>query len=348
MNRSRPYVLGGVLALFALLAALILVDVLGTVFFAITVAYLLIPLRHRLEARGASQWMASAAATVVAGIGVFVVLAPLFIIFFLRLNELLALASLLPDAVSVELFNTLYEVTLDEALAVVFALIRSVGRSVATAAPEVFIKLTLFSFLVFSLVLSGGSAGRTLLALVPAEYHDAVRALDSRARETLFAIYVLQAATAVGTFLIALVVFWALGYDYVITLATVAAILQFIPIVGPSFLLAAMAVYQVAINDIVAAVLIIVVGGFAVAWLPDILIRPRLAKETADLPGSLYFIGFVGGLLSLGPVGIIAGPLVVALLVESVALLSDELHVEDDGPDHSDTSSETNSATPER
>ncbi|KAB1197690.1 MULTISPECIES: AI-2E family transporter [Haloferax] len=332
MKGSRPYVLGGVLALFALLAAVILVDVLGTVFFAITVAYLLVPLRRRLEVRGVSRWMASAATTVVAAVGVFVVLAPLFVIFFLRLNDLLALASLIPDAVSFELLGMFYEVTLAEVLAVIFSLIRSIGRSVATTAPVVFIKLTLFSFLVFSLVLGGGSAGRTLLALVPTEYHDAVRALESRARETLFAIYVLQAATAVGTFFIAFVVFSALGYEYAITLATVAAILQFIPIVGPSFLLAALALYQAAVGQFVAAVLIVVVGGFAIAWLPDILIRPRLARETAHLPGSLYFVGFVGGLLSLGPVGIIAGPLVVALLVESVALLGDELHVEDDDP----------------
>ncbi|KAB1187125.1 MULTISPECIES: AI-2E family transporter [Haloferax] len=332
MTSSRLYVLGGLLALISLLAAFILVDVLATVFFAITVAYLLIPLRRRLEARGISRWGASAVATVVAAVGVVVVLAPLFVILFLRLDDLFALASLLPEALSFEFLDMFYEVTLNEVLTVVFSLIRSLGRSAATAAPVVLIKLTLFGFLVFSLVLGGDSVGRTLLASVPMEYHDVARALNTRARETLFAIYVLQAATAVGTFFIALVVFWGLGYDYVITLSTVAAILQFIPIVGPSFLLALLALYHVAVGNVVAAALIVVVGGFAIAWLPDVLIRPRLAKETADLPGSLYFVGFVGGLLSLGPVGIIAGPLVVALLAEMVSILGDELNVEEDGP----------------
>ncbi|KTG30241.1 AI-2E family transporter [Haloferax profundi] len=328
MSNSRLYVLGGVLALFSLLAAFILLDVLATVFFAITVAYLLIPLRRRLEVRGVSRWGGSAIATVVAAVGASVVLAPLFVIFFLRLNDLFVLASLLPESLSFEVLGMAYEVTLDEALTVLFSLIRSIGRSVATAAPVVLIKLTLFGFLVFSLVLGGDSVGQTLLALVPVEYHDVATSLNTRARETLFAIYVLQAATAVGTFFIAFAVFSVLGYDFVITLATVAAILQFIPIVGPSFLLALMALYHVAVSDFVAAILVVVVGGFAIAWLPDILIRPRLARETADLPGSLYFVGFVGGLLSLGPVGIIAGPLVVALLAESVSLLGDELDVE--------------------
>ena len=56
------------------------------------------------------------------------------------------------------------------------------------------------------------------------------------------------------------------------------------------------------------------------------MVRPRLARHTADLPGSLYFIGFTGGLLSVGPIGFIAGPLVVALLVEATELLASEVN----------------------
>ncbi|WP_396611132.1 AI-2E family transporter [Haloferax sp. S1W] len=332
MTNSRPYVLGGVLALTAIAAAVILIDVLATVFFAITVAYLLVPLRRHLETRGVSRWMSSAVATVVAGVGVVAVLSPLVIIFLLRLDTLLELASLVPDVVSVDFLGATYSATVEEVRTVAFSVLRSLGQRIATAAPVLLIKLTLFGFLVFSLLLSGDTVGQTLLALVPEEYRFAARSLNVRCRETLFAIYVLQAATAIGTFFIALTVFWALGYDYVITLSTAAAVLQFIPIVGPSFLLGAMAIYHLAVGDVVAAALLVFVGGFAIAWLPDILIRPRLARETADLPGSLYFVGFVGGLLSLGPIGIIAGPLVVALVIEAVNLLGDELNVENAAP----------------
>jgi predicted PurR-regulated permease PerM len=71
-----------------------------------------------------------------------------------------------------------------------------------------------------------------------------------------------------------------------------------------------------------------VVGGGLIAWLPDLTIRPRLARRTADLDGSLYFIGFVGGLLSLGAIGVIVGPLVVALLAETAGLVADEFDIE--------------------
>jgi predicted PurR-regulated permease PerM len=58
--------------------------------------------------------------------------------------------------------------------------------------------------------------------------------------------------------------------------------------------------------------------------MPDALIRPRLAALTTGMPASLYFIGFTGGVLSVGVVGVIAGPLVIALLAETVQLLSPE------------------------
>jgi predicted PurR-regulated permease PerM len=84
--------------------------------------------------------------------------------------------------------------------------------------------------------------------------------------------------------------------------------------------------FHLSAGQFVSAILVLVVGGFFVAWLPDILIRPRLAERAANLSAGVYFIGFVGGLLSMGAIGVIAGPLVVALVVEAATLLSAELN----------------------
>lgn len=107
--------------------------------------------------------------------------------------------------------------------------------------------------------------------------------------------------------MIAVPLFWALGYRAPFVLGIVAAVLQFVPIVGPSFLILPLAIYQIAVGDLVAAALVGGLGLVFVAWLPDAAVRPRLAHRTADLPGSLYFVGFTGGLFTLGPVGIVAG-----------------------------------------
>jgi predicted PurR-regulated permease PerM len=335
---DRRYVLGGLLVLLSLLATVVLLNVVATVFFAVTVAYLLAPLRTRLHDRGLSQWWASVLATAAGFVGTVAVFAPLVVVLVLRFESLVALLDLIPDSVTLAAFGFEYTVTLDAALAVVVARLSAIAAQFVTAAPVLLIKLTLFAFVVFALLLREDATRRAVLAIVPPSYRETAKALDRRTRETLFAIYVLQAATALGTFLIALPVFTLLGYEFPVTLATVAAVLQFLPIVGPSILLLGLGVYHLALGEILRAVLVAVGGGFFIAWLPDVLIRPRLARETTNLPGSLYFVGFVGGLLSLGAVGVIAGPLVVALVVEVASLLSAEMNTVAVGDDEDDGS----------
>ncbi|MGM0590143.1 MAG: AI-2E family transporter [Halobacteriota archaeon] len=333
MNVQRKYVLGGAFVGLLLLSAYLLADVLATVFFAITVAYVLMPVRNVLVERNVSPWWASVAATVAAFVGVLLVFSPLVVVLFLRFDSVLALVAIIPDQLEVSFLGYTSVVTLAQTQAIGVSYLRSLVASASVVVPVLVIKLTLFGFVVFSLLQYAEAVRGAAIAVVPPSYHGVATALERRARETLYAIYVLQVATAVGTFVTASAVFYGLGYSNPFALATIAALLQFLPIVGPSVLLALLGVYELVIGDVIMAVAVVLLGGFFVAWLPDVLIRPRLAEQTAGLAGSLYFIGFVGGLLTIGAVGIIAGPLVVALVVEASILLSAELrrdHVDAD------------------
>ena len=326
MTLDRRYVLGALFGLLAVGAAAMLADVLATVFFAVTVAYLLFPLRKELARRRLSPWGASFVSTAAAVLGIGVLALPLILVVVVRIDAIIAFLSALPPTFTVELYGFSTTITLAESRAAAVAFGRRLARAFALAIPVLALKLTVFVMVVFALLSHTAETHRALIAVVPHTYRDVVRALSDRTRATLFGIYVLQAATAAGTFVIALVLFFMLGYPYFLTLAVLSAVLQFLPVVGPSILIALLAVAHLAVGDPVRAALVFVLGGFLVAWLPDVLIRPRLARETADLPGSLYFVGFVGGLLTLGPVGIIAGPLAVALVIELGEILTDELN----------------------
>jgi predicted PurR-regulated permease PerM len=323
---QRRYVLGVVFVVFAAGAAALLADVLATVFFAITVAYLLFPVREELTRRGLSLWRASFVTTLLAALAVLVLAVPLVVVVVDRLDTIVAFLAALPPTLTVDLYGFSLTVTLSQARAIAVSYGRQLARSFAVVAPVLALKLTVFLMVLFALLSSTTDAHRATLAVVPAGYRGAVRALSRRTRATLFGIYVLQAATAAGTFAVALALFFLLGYPYFLTLAVLAAILQFLPVIGPSILIVVLAVGQLAAGDPARATLVFVAGSLFVAWLPDVVIRPRLSRETADLPGSLYFVGFVGGLLTVGAVGIIAGPLVVGLLVETGELLSEELN----------------------
>ncbi|WP_137286489.1 AI-2E family transporter [Halorussus salinisoli] len=326
MSARRQWVLAGLLTLVGLLAAAVLFDVLGTVFFAVTVAYVLVPLHERFVRRGMPSWWASAAATTVAFVSVLLFFLSFGFLVYRRRSELVGFLLDLPESVTFELLGTAYTIDAGALTEVAREYLGSIALSLARLAPVLALKGTLFALLVFALLIRRREARHALLAPIPHAYRDVASAFHERTRETLFAIYVLQAATAAATFLVALPVFYLLDYQFFLTLALVAGFLQFLPIVGPSFLVALLAAYRLTANEVVGAVLVFVVGGVVVGWLPDAVIRTRLARETAHLPGSLYFVGFTGGLLSVGPIGFIAGPLVVALLVEATEMLAAEVN----------------------
>jgi predicted PurR-regulated permease PerM len=324
----RRRVLALVLAVTLLVASLVLHEVWGVVVFAVTIAYVLVPLRVRLVQRGLSAWWASTFSTL---IGLVAAVTPFAVAGYLgyrRRESITAFIQEVPAAVDIRLIGDSYVIDVGTLFEGTEAFLSSTAVSVASGLPELGLKATLFAFVVFGLMMSHEAMEDALMAVVPPEQRDIAHSLAGRTRQTLYAIYFLQAATGAATFLIAVVVFWGLGYDIPVTLAFLSGLLQFLPIVGPSILIAGLAAYHVVVGETMAALAVVLVAGLFVAWLPDVLVRPRLSRRTGDLDGTLYFVGFVGGLLTVGPIGIVVGPLAVALVSEAMTLLADANHLQ--------------------
>jgi predicted PurR-regulated permease PerM len=313
-NRRRRTLLGAFVAT-AIVTTLILSRVIATVFFAITVGYVLFPIRQRLVNLGRRRRVAAATATLIGLLAGLITVVPIFAALYIRRTVFLEFIRGLPPEVPVEAFGFAYVIDVEVVFQFIQRGLTSIAVSSARAAPVIGLKAALFVFLVYALLLRPHEIRAALLELVPPSYHDVTLSFHKRIRSTLYAIYVLQAATAFGTFLIAYVVFTALGYQSAFTLAVFAGLLQFIPVVGP-------------IGQSTAAILVVVLGLVLVGFLPDALIRPRLASFTAGMPGSLYFVGFIGGVLTVGIIGFIAGPLAVAVLIEAADQLTEEVGVE--------------------
>ena len=327
-SRQRRYVLAGIVVALGVVTGGILLEVLGTILFALTVAYVLMPVQRWLVRRGLTEWTGALAATLLGFLGVIAVFSPLVVALYFRLEQVLDAIAALPRELSVSLFGMTYAIEAGQIQAAALEYLSGAATAFALALPVLAIKFALFVVLLFGLLLKGNEAGRAAIAPVPHAYRDVVYALAQRARETLYAIYVLQVATSVATLAVAYPLFWALDYEAALTLAIVAAVLQFVPIIGPSLLVVPIALYQVAVGDIAAATLIAVLGLGLVAWLPDVAVRPRLARRSAGFSGSLYFVGFTGGLFTLGAIGVVVGPLLVAVFVEAVDLLADEVNAD--------------------
>lgn len=321
--RRRRYVLAGLLVGIGLLTAAVLWEVVEVVFFAITVAYVLHPLRQRLVDRGLSRRIASGLVTTFAFVVVVVLLSPIVWTLFRRRGAILELLRNLPPEIPIEAFGVVMTLDTADLVSTASAIIRDIASSLAFSSVFLMLELGMFTILLYGLLLRPNAVGRAAFEITPPQYHDVLRALNDRVSGTLYALYVIQAATAVITFPIALVVFYLLGYSDALLLSVLSAILQFVPIVGPGMLAVGVAGYDIVIGMPDRAVGVIILGPLLIGLLPDLLVRPRLASSQAQLPASLYFVGFTGGVLTVGVIGIIAGPLVVALLVEVTDLLSE-------------------------
>jgi predicted PurR-regulated permease PerM len=323
MILSRSRVLGALLVVTAALAAFVLAEVLRTVVFAITVAYVLYPLRRRLVDHGLSRRIASAVSTVVAFLAAAALVFPLFYVLYRQRSRLIEMLGLIPDVFVIDGFGFEIPVEVAPLISSVRLALRDLALAITAAAPRLALELIVFTILVYGLLLRPDAVGSVVFGVVPAEYRDIPTRLHRRTRTTLYSIYVLQAATAAGTFLLAFLLFSLLGYESPILLAVIAGLLQFIPVVGPSVLVVTLTAGDVLVGETTRAILVLVFGLLVVSFIPDAVIRTQLADWTGEISPGLYLVGFVGGILTVGAVGLIVGPLVVALLLEILKLLAE-------------------------
>ncbi|WP_227133131.1 AI-2E family transporter [Halorubellus salinus] len=320
---DRRHRLGVVFVVVSIVSVYVLWQIVWTVFFALTFVYVLQPWRAELVDRGLRPRFAAAALTVVAFLGVLGLFVPVLLVIYQRRKPILDFFRDAPEVMELAFGGFTYTVELQSLVPVVRDTLSSVAVGVASAAPVLAMKVFLFVFLVYALLYKPGGVRSLVFRTVDGEVQEELLAYHDRVRETLYGLYFVQAATGVLTFIIALPVFALAGYGAYFSLAVVAGIFQFIPVLGPSVVVVALAAVEAAGGDVPQAVLVLVLGLSLVAFLPDAVLRPRLAKYSAGMPASLYFVGFVGGIFTVGPIGIIAGPLALSLLVETFELVAD-------------------------
>lgn len=317
------------LVALTVLSAVVLADVIYTVVFAITVAYTLFPFRQALVDRGYSRRLATGAVTGVAALGLLTAVVPTGYVLYRRRSALLDIARSLPDTIPVEAGGVSVVVETTPLIAAAGDALRDAALSIAGAATVLSLKGMLFAIVVYGVLARPSSIRQVAVGLVPPDLHDALERYHERIHTTLVGIYLVQAATALATSVVAYAVFALLGYDAAVTLAVVAGVLQFVPVVGPSIVILALVAIDVMAGNVTRATTLLIVGLLVVGFLPDAVVRPRLAAVAGELPTTLYFVGFVGGVLTIGPLGFVLGPLVVGLLIETIELLSTVPEIEE-------------------
>ncbi|MDF9746244.1 AI-2E family transporter [Natrinema salsiterrestre] len=310
-------VLTGLALISIVLGLLIVLPYLQYVLFGIVLAYILLPVQHRLEAY--VRPMIAAFVTVI--IAVIVIVLPLLYILYVAFEQ----SSLLVTAVrngdvdleSIEraLAESGYSVDLTSLYGSYQDGITRGLRGFATSAfdvvgglPGIMIGLTITLFVCFALLRDGDRLMAWLYRVVPID--------DGIQRELFAELDQLMQASVISNVLVAAIQavllgagLAVLGIPAVVLLTVLTFVLTLLPLVGAFGVWLPVSIYLVAIGRPIGAAALAVYG-FLVT-ISDTYLRPALIGRTSALNSAIIVVGIFGGLLTFGAVGLFIGPVVL-------------------------------------
>jgi len=166
---------------------------------------------------------------------------------------------------------------------------------------------------------------------------------DRRAHEIIDRTQEVISASVYGVLVIALIqgtlggiAFWALGLPSPLLWGVVMVFLSMIPMAGAFVVWVPAALYLVITGEWGKAIILAVWGALVIGSVDNFL-RPKLVGEKTRLHELLIFFSVLGGLQVFGVIGLVLGPVIVAI---TIALLDVLRHADDPargGPQDEDT-----------
>lgn len=107
--------------------------------------------------------------------------------------------------------------------------------------------------------------------------------------------------------------FFAFGVPNALLLTIFAVVAGILPIIGPAIIWVPVMIYLLVAGNTVAAVGMIVFG--LLSHIPDYLVRPLYLSKRTNLSPVIALIGMIGGIFTLGVLGVVLGPLILSYLL---------------------------------
>lgn len=316
MSRERQTVLVGAGVTIALVAAFVLSHVLATIVVAVAASYMLLPVHRWTVRRGVPSYWSAIVTTVLGVIVSLALLAPFIFVLYIRRSTLIDVVTSLDGSFSITLGQ---ETSVLDLTALQEAIVPSISRLAVFIGRELSVlsaKFVVYAFVVFALLYYHNRLRSLVFGPVPSAYHGLVETIHTRVRGVLFGHYVLVIVGGVTTYVAGLGVFLFLGYEVPYALALVGAVLWVLPFVTAAPLVFVLAVFHIREGQLLMGLTVTVIGAVFLVALPTIIVeavRSRLGQPER-LSQALYFVGFVGGGLTVGLVGFVAGPLALTVL----------------------------------
>jgi predicted PurR-regulated permease PerM len=322
---KRRTILVGLGLTIAAIAAFILSRVIMTILVAIAASYMLLPAHKWTIRHGIPSYWSAILVTLAGVVASLTLIVPFVFVLYVRRDALLDGIAALDTSIPVPFGSETVILNLTPLQEVLTPNVSRVAVVAAQQASIYSMKFVVYAFVVFALLYYYDRLRSLVFGPVPAMYHDIIDRVHTRIREVLFGHYVLVLAGGVVTYATGLGVFLLLDYQLPFILALVGAVLWTLPFISAAPLVVGLAAFHLLEGELLMVVAITTLGAVFLVALPNLIVdvvRFRLG-DPKRLSQTLYFVGFVGGGLTIGVVGFIIGPIVLAIVVALTNLLAE-------------------------
>jgi len=189
-----------------------------------------------------------------------------------------------------------------------------------------FISTIIMLYLLFFFFRDGVRLKQTIVHYLPFGDMDEER-LFTRFSETTQAV-------VTGTFVVAMLqgligglTFWAVGVANPVLWGVAMGLLAILPGVGTPLVWLPVGVILIFTGSLWSGVIVLIVGALFVSLIDEFL-RPILVGRRAKMPDALVLLSTIGGLVTFGVTGFIAGPVMAAFFLALWAIFGERYHTE--------------------
>lgn len=190
--------------------------------------------------------------------------------------------------------------------------VASFGRQAVLGALGTVVGFVMMIFILFFAIRDGRTVFGALRALIPMSAADRSRLFAHLASVTRAVVYGTGVTALVQGALVA-IGFAIVGLPSPIVFGVLAALLALVPLAGTPVVWVPAVIVLALQARWYAAVFLLIWGGFVVTI--DNVLRPLLVSGRADVGTLTVFIGVLGGVAAFGAIGVLLGPLVLALVI---------------------------------
>lgn len=191
-----------------------------------------------------------------------------------------------------------------------WALAANTLRELVVRFSQILIATGIFVLATFFLLADGERLVDYLVDLAPLD-ETRGRALLGEFRSVSVGVLISVLSTAVAQTAAAALGYWIAGTPSMALALLATFVCSFIPAIGGAGVTMTIGALLLASGRPGMGIFLIV-WGLLVVGLIDNLVKPWVAKDHAHLPASIVFFAMICGLALFGPLGLIAGPLIVA------------------------------------